>query len=209
MRPPGASGPLIVIGGAEDRAGEARILRAFVQTAGGAKGRVVVVTVASGEAAAVGAEYVAAFRRLGAKDVHTLDIATRKQACDPGLLDVLDGAVTVFFTGGDQMRITSLLGGTPVYQRVHDIYNAGGVIAGTSAGASVMCETMMVSGDGDESHRLEDALQLSPGLGLIGDVIIDQHFAERGRMGRLLGAVCQNPRILGLGIDENTAVVVE
>ena len=114
----------------------------------------------------------------------------------------------VFFTGGDQLRISSQIGDTPVERRVRDIHAAGGVIAGTSAGASVMSDTMLVRGSSAESHRIGD-LHMAPGLGLIHDVIIDQHFAERGRIGRLLGAVAQNPRVLGIGIDEDTAIVVE
>ncbi len=115
----------------------------------------------------------------------------------------------MFFTGGDQLKITSQLGDSPIYQRIHDIYMTGGVIAGTSAGASVMAETMMVAGAGDESHRIGSQLQMAPGFGLFPGAIIDQHFAERGRIGRLIAAVAQNPRILGVGIDEDTAVVCE
>lgn len=112
------------------------------------------------------------------------------------------------FTGGDQLKITSQLGDTAFYDRLMAIYEKGGVVAGTSAGASAMCETMLVRGTGSETHRIGD-LHMAPGLGLLKDVIIDQHFAERGRMGRLLGAVAQNPRVLGIGIDEDTAIVVE
>jgi len=115
----------------------------------------------------------------------------------------------VFFTGGDQLKITSQIGDTLVYRRIQEIYEEGGVIAGTSAGASVMCETMIVRGEDSESHRIDDTLRMAPGLGLVKGVIIDQHFAERGRMGRLLGAVAQNPRVLGIGIDEGTAIVIE
>jgi cyanophycinase len=91
---------------------------------------------------------------------------------------------------------------------VREIFDRGGVIAGTSAGASVMSDTMLVKGTSGESYRIGD-LHMAPGLGLIRDVIIDQHFAERGRFGRLLGAVAHNPRVLGLGVDEDTAMVVE
>src|SRR5690606_15641568 len=118
-------------------------------------------------------------------------------------------ATGVFFTGGDQLKITSQIGDTPVYKRIREIYEEGGLIAGTSAGASVVCETMIVRGNGDESHRVRSALMLACGLALIRDVIIDQHFAERGRMGRLVGAIAENPRNLGIGLDEDTAIVVE
>jgi cyanophycinase len=102
----------------------------------------------------------------------------------------------VFLTGGDQLRITSLLGDTPVYSRLLEIFRNGGTIAGTSAGASVM-------------HRIGAELQLAPAFGFAKDMVIDQHFAERGRIGRLLGVVAQNPRILGVGLDENTAIVLK
>jgi cyanophycinase len=137
-----------------------------------------------------------------------MDIRTRTETSSEEKLRLLDGATGVFFTGGDQLRITSQMGDTPVMSRILDIYRKGGVIAGTSAGASAMCETMLVKGTSRESYRIGD-LYMAPGLGLIQDVIIDQHFAERGRMGRLLGAVAQNPRMLGIGIDEDTAISVE
>ena len=117
------------------------------------------------------------------------------------------GATAVFFTGGDQLKLTSLLGDSPIYERLKEIYEEGGTIAGTSAGASVVCETMLVSGAGAESHRIGTSLAMAPGFGLISGVIIDQHFAQRGRIGRLIGAVAQNPRMLGIGIDEDTAIV--
>jgi cyanophycinase len=124
-------------------------------------------------------------------------------------MSVLEGAAGVFFTGGDQLRLTTLIGDTPVFSRCYEIFTNGGVIAGTSAGASVMSETMIVAGDGEASPRIGETLQLAPGFGFAKDMVIDQHFAERGRVGRLIGVVAQNPRILGLGIDENTAIEVE
>lgn len=114
----------------------------------------------------------------------------------------------VFFSGGDQLRISSQIGDTAFETRIHEIYDKGGVIAGTSAGASVMSEIMLIRGANSESHRIGD-LHMAAGLRLMRDVIIDQHFAERGRIGRLLGAVALNPRILGIGIDEDTAIVVK
>jgi cyanophycinase len=137
-----------------------------------------------------------------------LYVHDRAETHDPELLKVLEGAAGVFFTGGDQLRLSSQIGDTEIEKRVRDIWDGGGVIAGTSAGASVMSETMLVSGASGESHRIGD-LRMAPGLGLVRDAIIDQHFAERGRFGRLLGAVAHNPRVLGIGVDENTAMVLE
>jgi cyanophycinase len=121
----------------------------------------------------------------------------------------MEGASLVFFTGGGQLRITTQFGGTQLCEQIQEFYRQGGTIAGTSAGASVMSDTMLVSGEADSSHRVGANLMMAPGLGYIKDVIIDQHFAERGRIGRLLGAVAQNPRFLGVGLDENTAIIVE
>jgi cyanophycinase len=115
----------------------------------------------------------------------------------------------MFFTGGDQLRITSTFGGSELCETMRERYAQGMLIAGTSAGASVMSETMLVSGPGDDSHRVGDTLRMAPGLGLTRDFVVDQHFAQRGRISRLLGAIAQNPRPLGVGIDENTAIIAK
>ena len=198
---------LIVIGGHEDRDGDRVILREVARRVG--SGVLVVATVASEVPDELWQRYERCFRSLGVAHLRHLDVASREEATNPAKVETLRGAAGVFFTGGDQLRITSQIGDTPVYQGIRAIYENGGVICGTSAGASVMTETMLVSGNGDESHRVGGALRLAPGLGLLPDVIVDQHFAERGRLGRLLGAVAQNPRIVGIGIDEDTAIVVE
>ncbi len=116
-------------------------------------------------------------------------------------------ASLVFFTGGDQLRITSVLGGTPLYEAMKAAYEEGCVFVGTSAGASVMSHTMIIEGNDDESPR-KCTLKMAPGLGFIKDIIIDQHFAQRGRIGRLLVGIAENPEVLGIGIDEDTAIVV-
>src|SRR3954469_14225146 len=198
---------LIVIGGREDKIGDALILREVVRHV--ADGKLVATAVASNEPESYFEEYDRAFRKLGMTNIAHLEVASREDATNPKVLSVFEGANAVFFTGGDQLKITSQIGGTPVYDRIREIYNSGGVIAGTSAGASVVCGTMLAAGVGKTSPRLGESVQMAPGLGFIRNMIIDQHFAERGRMGRLLAAVAQNPRTLGLGIDENTAVVID
>ena len=200
-------GALLIIGGREDKQGDKLILRDLCRRVG--SGRLVVATVASTVPDEVWEEYESIFRGLGCKHVHHLNIRSREDALLERNIRILDHATAVFFTGGDQLKITSQLGDTPIYERLREIYEGGGTIAGTSAGASVMSETMMVSGNGSESHKIGGMLKMAPGFGFISGVLIDQHFAERGRIGRLLGAVAQNPRILGLGIDENTAILVE
>lgn len=201
-----ASGCLIIIGGGEDKKGEKVVLGEVARRIG--KGRLIVTPVASHDPEGYFEPYNQAFRDLGVKDVVEFDVRERIQANDPAVLQIFDNAQGVFFTGGDQFKITSELGNTLVAHRLREIYESGGVIAGTSAGASAMCETMLVSGRGRESHRIGD-LYLAPGLGFIKDVTIDQHFAQRGRMGRLLGTIAQNPRVLGIGIDEDTAIIIE
>ena len=200
-------GTLIIVGGHEDKKEERLILRAVAERAG--SGRLVVATVASTKPDELWQTYEPLFRRLGARHVYHLNVESREEAKSEQKVRILDDATVVFFTGGDQLKITSQLGDTPIYSRLRDFYERGGTIAGTSAGASVVCETMMVSGSGSESQRIGGSLQMAPGLGFLPGVIVDQHFAERGRIGRLTAAVAQNPRILGIGIDEDTAIVCD
>jgi cyanophycinase len=198
-------GTLIIIGGHEDHEGETVILK---EVAGHiTDGRLLLATVASHEPEGYLEKYRTTFGKLGVKHVTELYIEDRAEAVHSSKLKLLDGVRAVFFSGGDQLRITSQIGDTPIYDRLHELYRSGGVIAGTSAGASAMSETMLVEGGQDKSSRLGD-LRMAAGLGFLRDVIIDQHFAERGRIGRLIGAVSQNPRVLGIGIDEDTAIVV-
>jgi cyanophycinase len=201
-----SKGPLIIIGGGEDREGERVILREVARHLTG--GKLVLATVASHQPEGYFEIYQKAFADLGIEELVELYVNDRAETLDPEKLRLLDGAAGVFFSGGDQLRISSQIGDTPIEQRVREIHERGGVIAGTSAGASMMSETMLVKGTSGESHKIGD-LHMAPGLGLVRNVIIDQHFAERGRFGRLFGAVAHNPRELGIGIDEDTALVLQ
>lgn len=207
------AGTLIIVGGHEEkRRGAAHpILREVARRAG--RGLLVVATVATRRPAEFWREYRRLFKKLGVKTIEHLAIRTRREALDgvaaEGARALLARAKVVFFTGGDQLRITTALGGTELCEQIRAVHRRGGTIAGTSAGASVLARTMLVSGESDRSPRLGRTLRMAPGLGFLEDVIVDQHFAERGRLGRLLGGVGQNPRSLGVGIDENTAIVVE
>lgn len=199
---------LIIIGGKEDRANNKMILGEVARRVG--SGKLVVSTVAMPNAPEdLFDQYEKAFRSLGVRHVFNLEIKERREATLEGKLRILDDATAVFFTGGDQVKITSQIGDTPIFRRIQEIYNEGGTIAGTSAGAAVMCETMLVEGGDGDSSVIDGSVRMAPGLSLISDVIIDQHFMERGRVGRLVGAVAQNPKNLGIGIDEQTAIVVE
>jgi len=199
---------LIIIGGKEDRSNTKIILGEVARRVG--SGKLVVTTVAmSNGPEELFDQYQKAFRSLGVKHVYNLEINERQEAKQESRVRILDDASAVFFTGGDQLKITSQIGDTPIFQRIREIYEEGGVIAGTSAGAAVMSETMLVEGGNENSHVIGGSVRMAPGLGLIDGVVIDQHFMERGRFGRLIGAVAQNPKNLGIGIDEQTAIVVE
>lgn len=202
-----AKGTLVIIGGAEDKEESCLILRKFVELAGGEKAKLVILTAATQYPVEVGTTYQKVFSRLGCTQVELFDVPDRQTANEQRALALIKQATGVFFTGGDQLRITSSLGGTKLLVLLKECYDAGIVLAGTSAGASVMSSTMISEGDSDSSPKL-NTLKMSPGMDLLSEVVIDQHFAQRGRIGRLLTAVGQNPAVLGLGLDEDTAVLV-
>lgn len=152
----------------------------------------------------MGKMYVQVFQRLGCTSVEVVHIKDRKQAAEKQTVKALKEAKGIFFTGGDQLRITGLLGGTIAEKIIQEAYHQKKIIAGTSAGASAMSDTMIIGGDTDTPEK--DSIKMAPGLGLLGGAVIDQHFSQRGRIGRLLLAAAMNPLILGLGIDEDTAV---
>jgi cyanophycinase len=199
------TGRLIIIGGHEDKQDEKEILGRVVETA--KRGKILVATLASSVAEEVWRDYEQAFRDLGAREVEHLDIPDRNSAFDAAHVAAVKGTSLIFFTGGDQLEITTKIGGTELCDSIQEAFQRGMAIAGTSAGASVMSETMLIgAGSGKGSSSL--AYRMAAGLGFLRNVVIDQHFAQRGRIGRLLSAVARNPRILGIGIDENTAIVV-
>lgn len=201
-------GKLIIIGGKEDKEGDMEILRTVADGVG--SGKLCIVSVASSVGDELWETYRSIFKELGVKKMSHLDVVHRTKSIDTAGYNAVKDASVIFFTGGDQLKITSELGGTVIQEKISDIYQKGGIIAGTSAGASVMGETMMISGTSDVSFRIgSNALKMAPGLGFASNVLIDQHFAERGRIGRLIGATAHNPKYLGIGIDENTAIVLQ
>lgn len=200
-------GTLLIIGGNEDKTGDCRILRKFVSLSGARSARVAVLTTATELPAEVGAEYKMLFELLGAETVDVVHIADRSQAADRQLAARLAEYTGLFFTGGDQLRLTSLLGGSAVDRALKENFRRGGVVAGTSAGASVMSRTMIVGGDSSETPK-KATITLAEGMGFLDQVVIDQHFAQRGRINRLLGVVAQNPNVIGVGVDEDTALLV-
>ncbi len=201
------SGQLVIIGGAEDKEGDCTILREFVRRSGGLQARIVVMTVATELPREVGDNYTRVFERLGVENVRIVDTVYREDASEASALEAIEKATGVFFTGGDQARITSVLKDTDIDQALHRRFSEGIVIGGTSAGAAMMPDMMIVEGDGETNPRVE-IVKMEPGMAFLPGVVIDQHFAQRGRIGRLLSAVAQQPVVLGFGIDENTAIVV-
>ncbi|HUQ87022.1 MAG TPA: cyanophycinase [Vicinamibacterales bacterium] len=200
--PRNSKGSLLIIGGNETKQVTNPILEELTAHIG--RGKLVIATFASNEPSPQWERYRRLFKKMGVRRIEHLDARSRDELMINPLEKITEGASAIFFGGGDQLKITSRFGGTPTCEAIRKLYAAGAMIAGTSSGASVMSETMLVAGDGDGSDN--QSLRMAPGLGFIPGVIIDQHFAERGRIGRLLAAVAQNPRLLGLGIDEDTAV---
>lgn len=201
------SGQLVIIGGAEDKEGDCKILREFVRRAGGVSARIVVMTVATELPREVGENYIRVFERLGAEDVRIVDTVTREDASSPSYLQAIEKATGVFFTGGDQARITNILKDTAIDAAIHKRYAEGIVVGGTSAGAAMMPDMMIIEGDSETNPRVE-VVEMGPGMAFLPGVVIDQHFLQRGRLGRLISALAQQPAVLGFGIDENTAIVV-
>lgn len=201
-----ARGFIIPIGGAEDRVRDPAILRRFVDLCGGRKAKIVVIPTAS-QVDDTGKRYEAVFEELGVERIRVLPFESRADCEREDWLDKLDRADGVFLTGGNQLRLSTTLGGTSVARRLRST-NANGVhIAGTSAGAAFLCEHMIAFGDDGSSPRA-NAVTLAPGLGLTNYVIIDQHFRQRDRLGRLLTALAYNPFANGLGLDEDTAAFI-
>ncbi len=219
-------GKLVIIGGAVDKGSftetdldrnavqnlnffEAGILRRIInESKHKENSRIEVITTASKIPREIGPEYVKAFNYLNATNIGILDIERREQAMEPEVLDRLRAADVILFSGGDQLRLTSILGGTPF----HDIFlekyrNEDFIYAGTSAGAAAASNTMIYQGSSTEA-LLKGEVKITSGLGLINDVIIDTHFVQRGRIGRLFQAVVGNPKTLGIGLGEDTGLLI-
>lgn len=201
------TGQLIIIGGGEDKSGECKVLREFVRRAGGREARIAVMTVATSLPGEVGLEYRDLFEKLGAKAVEIVDTERREDASYSRNLEIIKDATGVFFTGGDQSRITEVLKDSEIDDLLHQKFTQGLVIGGTSAGAAMMPDIMIVEGESETNPRL-DTVVLEPGMGFLPQVAIDQHFSQRGRLGRFVSALLQQPAVLGFGIDEDTAIAV-
>jgi cyanophycinase len=197
-------GWIVPIGGAENKENDRAILRRFVEVSGGREADIVVIPTAS-RMNETGPRYEKLFSDLGAARVDVMDFDTRRDCQEQGRLSRLEEATGIFFTGGNQLRLTALLGGTPVSQLIRKRNAAGVTVGGTSAGASILSEHMIAFGD-DGSSVIAGSVRLAPGLGLTNRFVIDQHFRERDRLGRLITALAYNPFAIGMGLDEDTAV---
>lgn len=199
-------GPILIIGGAEDKFNERHIIRKFVSLSGEKKANILIIPIASDFAEIAARLYTTIFSSLGVKKISVLDAASRQDILNINSDKLLDKLTGVFITGGDQMRLSSLLGGTPFIQKLAKKVRAGLVVAGSSAGAACMSSEMIVRGDANAPNQ--NAVKISPGLGILKNIIIDQHFTQRARLNRIITAVCYNPKNLGIGIDEDTAILI-
>jgi len=206
------------IGGAEDKGGtgegDEEILKRFVEEAGGAQAKILLIPTASEVPDEMVTDYTKAFSELGVRDIGVLDITEREQANDESALKQIEEATGIFITGGSQARLVELMIGTLAMEAIRDRNAEGVIVAGTSAGASIVASHMMLGGTGlggnsSDSAARKNMVELVAGFGLLDDVIIDQHFSERGRMGRLLSIYASNPGLLSIGLDEDTAVFID
>jgi cyanophycinase len=199
-------GWMVPIGGAENKENDRRILERFVRVSGGADADIVVIPTAS-RVNETGPRYEQLFTDIGARRVTVMDFDTRRDCQEQGRLHRIEEATGIFFTGGNQLRLTTLLGGTPVAKLIRARNAHGVTVGGTSAGASILSEHMIASGD-EGSAMIAGSVRLAPGLGLTNRFIIDQHFRQRDRLGRLLTALAYNPFAVGIGLDEDTAAFI-
>lgn len=205
--PDAPRGVIMVVGGAEDKLGKRTILNRFARLAGGSAGTIAIISTASSLGDTVTEVYKSLFERIGVAEVRGLRPESRAEADDPSCAALLDDVTGVFMTGGNQVKLSSLVAGTRLGEAIRHAYEAGAVVGGTSAGASAVTTHMVASGAEGTTPK-ERMVQLSAGLGLLDGVIVDQHFSQRNRYGRLLALVAHSPQLLGMGIDEDTAIVV-
>jgi cyanophycinase len=200
-------GFIVAVGGAEDKVGPAEILRRFVEVSGGDEAKIAILPTAS-VLPDTGERYEKLFRGLGVKSAGAIPFAERGDTSREDWLEELDRATGIFLTGGNQLRLSSILGGTPVAKAVRRANARGVAVGGTSAGAAILSEHMIASGSEGPTPMVGKTV-LAPGFGLTNRVIIDQHFTQRDRFGRLLTALAYNPFAVGIGLDEDTAAFID
>ncbi len=202
-------GFLVAIGGNEDKEYDLEILTTLVSLVDSDCPKIEVITTATSLPKETGQDYVDAFSKKGKSSVGILNIADREDASSNKFLKRIKTADIIFFTGGDQLRLTSILGGSPVIEEIKRRYKEEFcIIAGTSAGAAAMSRTMIYGGESHEAHQ-KGSVKLGEGIGFIDNIVIDTHFVERGRFSRLMHVVCLNPANLGIGLGEDTGIIIE
>lgn len=201
-------GTLMAIGGGEDKKGDCLILKEFVRFAGNEKAKIVILTTATDSPEETASEYEKIFKKFGAKEIFSINVANRSDAMQPNCCELVEKASGIFFTGGDQLYITSLMGGTDLQKAIIKSYENGTIVGGTSAGAAIMGNSMIISGESDGNPRM-GGVEIAAGTDLIVGCIIDTHFSQRGRHGRLLATIAHHPQDIGFGIDENTAIIIK
>jgi cyanophycinase len=205
-------GSLVAVGGGESTEiteDSLKIIEKFLELSGGInKARIILMTVATDSPEDARQRYEEVFERLKFKNFEVVNIADRSESYEEPMLEKIKTATGLYFTGGNQLHVTALTGGTPLHNLILDKFSKGLTIGGTSAGAMMMSSVTLLSGTSDTAPRLSD-LDVAPGMELLDRSIIDTHFSQRGRHGRLLSSVAHNPQIIGIGIDERTAIVVE
>jgi cyanophycinase len=208
-RDPATKTAILVIGGAEDKVHGKEILQTFFQRAGGTDAIIGIIPSASREPVLIGDRYQRIFADMGAKEIKVLDVRNRDEGKDSGYLDYVENCTGIFLTGGDQLRLCGLLAETPLMNRIVERVRQREIsLAGTSAGAAVMGYQMIAGGSSGECPN-RALVDLAMGLGIIPEVLVDQHFHNRNRLARLLSAIAGHPNLLGIGIDEDTCAMFE
>lgn len=200
-------GWIVPVGGAEDKEQDAIILRRFIEVSGASAARIIIIPTAS-RMPDTGPRYERIFRNLGARSAVSLPFETRADAERDDLLDLLEQATGVFLTGGNQLQLSTILGGTPVAKAIRRLNARGVTVGGTSAGAAILSEHMIAFGQGGATP-IAGLASLAPGFGLTNRLVIDQHFRQRDRLGRLLSVLAYNPFAVGIGLDEDTAAFID
>jgi cyanophycinase len=201
-------GELLIIGGAEKKCPQGEVLNKFVELASKQKGGIGILPTASQIPDEVSAEYIRTFKELGIDKVDVLDVRSREDAEKAEFADRLSSLAAVFITGGDQSRLSDFIGKSKFHEALMNRWKSGMVLGGTSAGASIMAKHMIIASD----MKLDDdklKVKLGYGFGFLDHLLIDQHFSQRGRFDRLLSAIAENKQLIGIGIDENTAILVK
>ncbi|CAM3679101.1 cyanophycinase [Mesobacillus zeae] len=201
------TGDLLIIGGNEEKCKKGDILAAFIKLSKKMPGPVGILPAASKIPEQVSSDYKKVFSSLGAEDLIVIDASSKAKAETQSTLDAVSELSALFITGGDQKRLSDFIRGTSLHRLLTERWRSGMLIGGTSAGASIMGKTMIIYSEmkSNDDHLF---IEMGKGFGFVDSLLIDQHFSQRGRFGRLIGAVAENKELMGIGIDENTAILV-